>query len=543
MALIRGLFGSFRARLVLAFTLVVAAALLLVLTSLPRLLDGYFAQQEQRNLDTRVKIMAVLVVRQLAQYQTLDTDAPRPLLLPGDPPRPSDVLFRALGDEADGYIHDLAPVVAQANVRIEIAAEPGAGGPVYSLLVPLGEEHAAPGQARERISSSERQGIPDLYYSQSPSGAPIRQVTVTLSEPFTYRAETLEAIVGVMTGAASVALVTAVVVSFLLAARLTDPVRRLTQTSRALADGKLDARVSVPSGGSPEVAELATAFNAMAERLQGSIEFISRDRDRSRDFLADVSHELRTPIAALRTFNELLQDGAAADPATRDEFLDQSRQQIERLDWLATNLLELSKLDSGLVALDLRPDDLRAVVEDAVQQALPAAERRGVALELELPSEPVRQRHDPPRVGQVLSNLIGNAIKFTPAGGRITVRLTPTTEGADVTVTDTGMGITPTELPRVFDRFYRGVRAHEARAAGSGLGLSIVRSIVEMHGGRVAIESTVGRGTEVTVTLPRDVSVSSPAAALRMNVDLRRLTSPPEAPQRLAREPSGERRE
>ena len=107
----------------------------------------------------------------------------------------------------------------------------------------------------------------------------------------------------------------------------------------------------------------------MADRLEESVEIIRRDRDRSRDFLADVSHELRTPLAALRTFNELLMEQAGDDPAARAEFLESSAGQIERLDWLAQNLLELSKLDSGLVLLDLRPDDLRAAVESAVEQA------------------------------------------------------------------------------------------------------------------------------------------------------------------------------
>jgi signal transduction histidine kinase len=259
------------------------------------------------------------------------------------------------------------------------------------------------------------------------------------------------------------------------------------------------------------MAALTAAFNAMAERLQQSIEFISRDRDRGRDFLADVSHELRTPIAALRTFNELLAEGSVADEATRDEFLEQSRQQIERLDWLATNLLELSKLDSGLVLLDLRPDDLRAVVESAVQQAQPSADRRDVALVMDLPEQPVRQRHDPQRLGQVLSNLIGNALKFTPAGGRVEVELRATDTGAQMRIADTGVGIDPQELPYVFERFYRGSHAAESRAAGSGLGLSIVRSIVEMHNGRVAITSSPQKGTQVSVLLPRDISVSSPA--------------------------------
>jgi signal transduction histidine kinase len=260
------------------------------------------------------------------------------------------------------------------------------------------------------------------------------------------------------------------------------------------------------------MADLTTAFNSMAERVQESIEYIRRDRDRSRDFLADVSHELRTPIAAMRTFNELMTE-SRVDDATRREFLEQTRQQIERLDWLAQNLLELSKLESGLVLLDLRPDDLRAVIESAVQQAQPSADRKGVRLVTQLPDAPIRQRHDPQRIGQVIGNLLGNAIKFTPRGGEVKIVLGPTPDGAEVRVDDTGVGINPQELPFVFERFYRGADAHESRATGSGLGLSIVRSIVEMHNGRVSISSKPGKGTEVSVSLPRDISVSSSAPA------------------------------
>jgi signal transduction histidine kinase len=251
----------------------------------------------------------------------------------------------------------------------------------------------------------------------------------------------------------------------------------------------------------------------MAERLQASVAIISQDRDRSREFLADVSHELRTPIAALRTFNELLLEGAAEEPATREEFLRGSRQQVDRLDWLAANLLELSKLDSGLVALQLRDEDLRTVAEDAVDHALPMAERKGVSLRLDAPPVPVIQPHDPPRLGQVLGNLISNAIKFTPAGGHVEVAVAATEEGARFIVRDDGVGIDPAELEHVFDRFYRGTRRPEERAGGSGLGLAIARSIVDMHEGRVTISSTPDVGTEVEVTLPRQVSVSSPRAA------------------------------
>jgi two-component system phosphate regulon sensor histidine kinase PhoR len=242
----------------------------------------------------------------------------------------------------------------------------------------------------------------------------------------------------------------------------------------------------------------------MADRVQESVDIIRRDRDRSRDFLADVSHELRTPIAAIRTFNELLQEHAGEDPETRAEFLEACAVQIERLDWLAQNLLELSKLDSGLVLLDLRPDDLRATVEQAVEQAGTAARRRGVHLAIQLPDRPLRIRHDPVRVGQVVANLVGNGIKFTDRGGWIRIDVNATPDGARIEVTDTGVGIAPDELPRIFERFYRGTRASEARGSGSGLGLAIVRSIVEMHGGSVAVETRLGSGSTFTVNLPAD---------------------------------------
>jgi signal transduction histidine kinase len=203
-------------------------------------------------------------------------------------------------------------------------------------------------------------------------------------------------------------------------------------------------------------------------------------------------------------FNELLKEGAADDPEARAEFLESSGQQIERLDWLAQNLLELSKLDSGLVLLDLRPDDLRAAVETAVEQSGTAATRRGVRLSLHLPDAPIRVRHDPQRIGQVVANLVANAVKFTPRGGSVSVDVAATADGARIEVFDTGVGIDAAELPHIFERFYRGSRANEARGSGSGLGLAIVRSIVDMHGGTVEVESRVGSGSRFTVTLPRD---------------------------------------
>ncbi len=497
---------SYRVRLVLAFALVVTVALGLVLTTLPRLLDDYFREQDMESLQSRADAVVRLVGGQLQLYQTIDTLNPHPIVLSN---KATDTVTRALGTTDGGYVQTITDQIAEADVVITIAASEENPKPLYTLVMPVTEVPTA-SQQREPITASSQVQINDRYYSASASGGPERVITATLSNPYTTRAQTVQTIASVMLTAAVLALLVTIVAAVLLAQWLTQPIRRLTQASRSLGEGKLDARVPVPTSASPEVAELARSFNNMADRLQESIRLVSGDRDRGRDFLADVSHELRTPIAALRTFNELLQDGAAADPATREEFLEQSARQIERLDWLSTNLLELSKLDSGLIALDLRPDDLRAVVENAVEQAEPLAKRKGLELISHLPPEALRQRHDPMRVGQVLSNLIGNAIKFTPPGGRVDVELRPTAEGAEISVSDTGVGIDADELPHIFERFYRGSRTPQERGAGSGLGLSIAKSIMDMHHGRISVQTAADTGTRVVVTLPRDMSLSSP---------------------------------
>ena len=161
--------------------------------------------------------------------------------------------------------------------------------------------------------------------------------------------------------------------------RLTAPFRMLTRAARSMGDGNLDERV--PEGRRDEAGELARQFNLMAARLKESFSTLSSERDRLRQFVADVSHELRTPLTALRTFNDVLRDGAAEDPATRREFLDDSARQIERLDWLTQNLLDLSRLDAGITRLALQPADLGETLRRAVETVRPAAAARDVSLD------------------------------------------------------------------------------------------------------------------------------------------------------------------
>jgi signal transduction histidine kinase len=328
--------------------------------------------------------------------------------------------------------------------------------------------------------------------------------TITVSKPYTSRLATLDSVRGTLIFAGFIALAVSMVVGVLVARRMTTPLARLRRASSRLAQGQLDERA--PRSDIVEIDDLARQFNVMAERLSESLRMLEADRDRLREFVADVSHELRTPIAALRAFTELQRDGHV-DEATRREFLDRSSEQISRLDWMSTNLLDLSRIDAGIFPLDIRMGDLRDPIRSVVEAHAELAEQRGVSLVSEVPQSPVMLPFDRERIVQLLSNLIGNGLKFTPRGGQVRVLLTDQPEGAVLEVRDSGPGILAAELPHVFERYFRGTNVGEARASGSGLGLAIARSIVEMHGGQIEVASAIGEGSAFTVRLPRNAPV------------------------------------
>ena len=490
--------------------MVIALTLGLVSVLVVNRLDDYFTRQQEADLHERSRTVSGFV-------QTLAIQSAGPGPVVGADGQVNEAVVRLLDDRSSAdFIADrlgLADVTLRFGLSVaegdRTVFVPAANG---TFEMPL-QAPPASGQSREPTS------VTDAYAG----GSALARYTleVTLANPYTYRASAIGNLIGLLAAIGLLALGLAIVVSAALARRFTTPLRQLTDASRALAEGDLARRVPAAQlrAGASELGALAVQFNTMADRLEESVAISRRDRDRSRDFLADVSHELRTPLAALRTFNQLLVEMADDDPDARAEFLESSAVQIERLDWLAQNLLELSKLDSGLVLLDLRPDDLRAAVESAVQQHDAAARRRGVHVNLDLPAAPIRIRHDPPRIGQVVANLLGNAVKFTPRDGSVRVSIAATPDGARIEVRDTGVGIEPAELPHIFERFYRGSRANEARGSGSGLGLAIVRSIVDMHGGTVTVESGPDQGSQFSVELPNDPrAIAGTPAATRTDV-------------------------
>jgi two-component system phosphate regulon sensor histidine kinase PhoR len=235
-----------------------------------------------------------------------------------------------------------------------------------------------------------------------------------------------------------------------------------------------------------------------------------------RRFITDASHELRTPITALKNFNALLLEPSLSDPETRREFLTENQVQIERLEWITSNLLDLSRLDSRLIPLDIEEHDLREIVKTVVGMFRKTAEEKEIKLSLKVPDYEVLYPCDRFRLEIALSNLVENALKYTQKGGEVEIgihdqdALLPDREdlfddqgGVQIWVRDNGVGILAEDLPHIFERFYRGNVSDESgqSEAGSGLGLAIVKSIVEAHNGRVDVESTPGDGTIFRIKL------------------------------------------
>jgi signal transduction histidine kinase len=297
--------------------------------------------------------------------------------------------------------------------------------------------------------------------------------------------------------AALVAALAAAVVGLFVSRSLTAPLTSLGAAATRMSTGDLSARA--PAGRQDELGQLAGQFNLMAERLQGSFNDLAAERDALRRFVADASHELRTPITALQTFTDLLEGPASQDAAARAQFLAESQVQLGRLEWITRNLLDLSRLDAGIESLDLATQDAADLTRCAAGPYQLQAKEKGIQLWLDLPESGLDVRCDQARLEIALSNLIQNALKFTPSGGMVRIHLEAMPDGVRWTVEDNGPGIAPQDLPLIFDRFYR---AGQPGVEGSGLGLAIVKSIIQAHGGQVEVHSQPGAGSQFIIQLP-----------------------------------------
>jgi signal transduction histidine kinase len=277
--------------------------------------------------------------------------------------------------------------------------------------------------------------------------------------------------------------------ALLVARSVNRSIDRLRAASADLAAGELSARA--PERGPAELAELGAAFNEMAGRLEDLF-------DARRELVVWASHDLRTPLASLQAMLEALEDGLG-DP---ERYAAAMREQVQLLGRLVDDLFELAKIDAGALTVELREAALAGVVESCLRGLEVEAARRSVRLEAQLDGELPPVLCAPEHVERVLVNLVSNALRHTPSDGSVAVRVEPGPADVRVSVEDTGEGLAPEALRRMFDRFWRGDEARTAGRGGAGLGLAISRALVEAQGGRIWAENRPGGGARVSFTLP-----------------------------------------
>jgi two-component system sensor histidine kinase BaeS len=292
--------------------------------------------------------------------------------------------------------------------------------------------------------------------------------------------------------AALAAAIVAVALSLYLSRSVVAPVRAMSLATQRIADGRYEERVQV--WGEDELAQLGMRFNQMAEKLN-QVETMRRR------LIGDVSHELRTPLTAIKGSMEGLIDGVL--PATQETY-QQIHAEADRLNRLVDDLQELSRVEARAYELEIHPLDVSSLVRTVTKRLTSQAESKRISLDLELVSDLPGVLADEDRAVQVLTNLVGNALQYTPENGKVTIAAKQINNEVQVSVRDTGLGIPPEHLPQIFDRFYRVDKSRTRRAGGgSGIGLTIARALVEAHGGHIGAESAgEGRGSTFTFTLP-----------------------------------------
>lgn len=460
---------SFRTRLALSNLLITLAGLLIVIAVFVNLLDHRTEQVRTQDLETEARGVALQVERLYARQGT-----------------PANL--HTLVNQASNLLQKRIIIVGQDGQPVADSAHAthfytGSWHPLNATALRAGQQTIAALHGGSLVTlqqpiagtSGRRNGGAVLLVARVADVRPSRQAV-------------LQAVL--------IALGTALVVWFFISLYFTysvsQPLLRIRAATRSMARGDYDVRVSERGPG--EIARLASSFNLMAAQVRQTNQVL-------RDFVANVSHDLRTPLTMIAGFSEALLDGTAGPDEVQDA-AEIIHQEAGRMQALVDDLLQLTRLESGLLVLDRHPTQVRPFVQQVIDRVA-RAHAGQVRLINAVPEGVPAMVVDPTRLERALANLLINAVQYTGPGGTVTVRARETTPGqVEICVEDTGCGIPASDLPRIFERFYRADKSRERGHGHSGLGLAIVREIVEAHGGAVQVQSEEGRGSTFRFTVP-----------------------------------------
>jgi len=292
-----------------------------------------------------------------------------------------------------------------------------------------------------------------------------------------------------------IALLLSLILAFGLSRWVADPLQQVVVAARNYPEVSGEMK-PIPPRGPHEVQDLTRAFNSMVTRVESS-------QRSQRDFVANVSHELKTPLTSIQGFAQAILDDTADTPEARKQAAQIIYAEAGRMHRMALDLLDLARLEAGTADLKMSTVDMDALLRNIVEKFMRQAQKSGVDLEVNIPEHLPALIGDGDRLAQVFTNLVDNALKFTPAHGQVTLHAVQAGTEMEISITDTGIGVPNEALPRLFDRFYQ---VDPSRAGGerhgAGLGLAIVQEIIQAHNGRISVRSEVGRGTTFMIHLP-----------------------------------------
>lgn len=403
-------------------------------------------------------------------------------------------------------LFDVRAAVVEASGRVAADSRAAAEGPLPSLAWPR-----RAGNPEVASAFRDRQGKTWLYVMRPLEGG--SALMLAAPRPVTpLRALLRDEFLRPFVRAGLAALLLALFLAFWMARWVSAPLQRLAQAARAVAAGRYQP---VPEEGPDEFHQVGRAFNEMVARVQAS-------QQSQRDFVANISHELKTPLTSIQGFAQAILDGTAETPEERQRAAGVIHSEAGRMHRLAQDLLELASLDSGAAGLRRAPVDLVAVLGEVIERFAPAAARGQVEIRAELQALPALHG-DCDRLAQVFTNLLDNAVKYTPPGGQIVVQAAPLDGQVEISVSDSGPGIPAGELGRVFERFYQVEKSRRGgEGRGAGLGLAIAREIVQAHRGEIFARNNPGPGCSFVVRLPAAAG-EQPSSARR-----ERQAPPPE---------------
>lgn len=348
-----------------------------------------------------------------------------------------------------------------------------------------------------------------IYDNGQASGTPVG--ALFLAQPDKYPtgfspSDVLATVNKVLAFAAIIITGLVILLGIFIARSLTRPLVSLTEAAEQMKAGNYAQRATTPRS-QDEIGTLALTFNDMADKIEADVNELRLQDQLRRDLIANIAHDLVTPLTAIQGYSEAIADEVIHDPQSRQETAQLIGREVQRLRRLVSDMQNMTVLESGQMSLELAPLNMHSLVDEVLSVIGPECEQAHIRLRNEIaPSAPLVLA-DSDRITQALLNLLDNARRHTPVGGSISVSAQAIAgeqgkKWLDVVVSDTGSGIHPTDLPFIFDRFFRGDRARSGQHSGSGLGLSIVKTIIVAHGGSVRAESTPGEGTRIGFTLP-----------------------------------------